>query len=158
MHGGVGCTFACNNTPLSGPANNHTEGMKWRFHYMVGWDWTGQEHIITFSCDNTPLCSSAHMHETAVVLMAPATFPAFHTQLGMIMSFTTTTAKSPNLFRESMVDEAFITSFDRREKNLSRTSGSFSGLRLVTITGMMSSRSSPITDPVTNVHGFTNFI
>ena len=44
--------------------------------------------------------SKAHKHDTAVVRIADAVLPAFHTQLGSIMSFTRTTENSPNLTKE----------------------------------------------------------
>lgn len=101
----------------------------------------------TLSLLRTPLCSSAHTQEVAVVLMAPATLPAFHTQLGMMISLTTITANSPNLWQESRVDPALITRRDSREKNFSRSSGSLSVSRFVTNIGITSSRISPTTGP-----------
>ena len=104
------------------------------------------QHTLSFV--RTPLCSKAQEHETAVVLIAPATLPAFHTQFGRIISLTTIWAKSANLFWESSVSLQFIIKFERREKNLSLTSGSFSGLKLAQRIGTTSSRSSPTTEPV----------
>ena len=101
----------------------------------------------TFSLDKTPLCSNAHIEDTAVVRMAPATRPACHTQLGMMMSFTTVAAKSANFCLESRVVAALITRRDRREKNFSLISGSLSAFRLVTRIGIMRSKRSPTTGP-----------
>lgn len=103
--------------------------------------------IHTLSLLRTPLCSSAHTQEVAVVLMAPATLPAFHTQLGMMISLTTITANSPNLWQESRVEPALITRRDSREKNFNRSSGSLSVSRFVTNIGITSSKISPTTGP-----------
>ena len=102
----------------------------------------------TRSLFRTPLCSRAHKQDMLVFLIALAVRPARHTQFGSIMSRTTVTAKSPKRSCESSVAEAFIRSRDSKVKNLSRTSGSFSGFRLATNIGMMSSRTSPTTGPV----------
>ena len=103
--------------------------------------------IYTFSIVRTPLCSRAQAQETAVVLIAPATFPAFHTQFGRIISRTTISAKSANLSPESTVSLQFIIKWESREKNFSLTSGSFSGLKLTARIGIISSSSSPTMGP-----------
>lgn len=59
-----------------------------------------------------------------------------------------TTIQNNYLFLEFRVTGAFITKRDSREKNLRRTSGSFSGERLASKTGIMSSNISPTTGPV----------
>ena len=102
----------------------------------------------TCSADSMPLCSRAQRQDTAVVRMAVAVLPACHTQLGRIMVWTTRREKSRNRSRESRVWGALITRRDRREKNLRRSSASFSGLRLVSRMGTMSSNRVPTTSPV----------
>ena len=57
----------------------------------------GMQGGLTWSVWSTLLWSSAHRQDTAVVRMAAAVLPAFHTQLGRIMSRTTCTPCSLNL-------------------------------------------------------------
>ena len=52
---------------------------------------------LTWSCEIVWFFSKLQRHETAVVRIAAAVRPAFHTQLGNIISFTSITENSPNL-------------------------------------------------------------